>query len=105
LDRHRDIADLATALAYPLVIVAPNRLGVISHARTTLESAQSRNLKVLGLVLTEPDQMRAPSNTTNLEILRERLAIPLVGFPHCRDDDSALADAVTNIGLLELLHL
>jgi dethiobiotin synthetase len=104
LDRNRDMADLAIALTCPLVIVAPNRLGVLSHARATVESAHSRNLQVAALVLTEPDQEPDPSSTTNLQILQERFAIPLVSFPYCHDDDSALADAVNAIGLLKTLR-
>jgi dethiobiotin synthetase len=105
LDRTRDMADLATALACPLAIVAPNRLGVLSHARATVEAARSRGLTVLAVVLTEPDPEPDPSSASNQEILQERLAIPVVSFPYCQDADSAIADAVKTIGLLALLHL
>jgi dethiobiotin synthetase len=105
LDRTRDMADLATALACPLVIVAPNRLGVLSHARATIESAQSRNLEVRALVLAECDQLPDSSSATNLHILRERLGVPIVSFPFCQDEDSSLADAVTALGLLDVLRL
>jgi dethiobiotin synthetase len=105
LDRYRDMADLAAALTCSLVVVAPNRLGVLSHALATIEAARTRRLEISALVLTEPDNTPDASSTTNLQILQERLAIPLVSFPHCQDNDIALAEAVAARGVLELLHL
>jgi dethiobiotin synthetase len=99
LDQERDMADLAAALACPLIIAVPNRLGVLSYARTTVESARARGLRIAAVVLTEPDETPDSSSETNLRILRERLSLPLFSFPYCSNDDEALADAVGASGL------
>ena len=105
IDRDRDMASFAAALAYPVLIVAPNRLGVISHARATLEAAERRRLPVAGLILTEPDRNRDPSSTSNAQVLRDWTSTPVLEFPHCPDDDDALATAVADSGVLELIGL
>jgi dethiobiotin synthetase len=103
LDRERDMADLAAALACPLVIVAPNQLGVLSHVRAVAEAAENRSLVVAAVVLTDVDSTPDQSTETNLQILRERLSIPVVGFPNCSDDDEVLGDAAEVSGLVEVL--
>jgi dethiobiotin synthetase len=104
LDRERDMSDVIAALACPLLLVAPNRLGVLSHALATVEAARARNLEIAGLVLTEPDLTPDPSSATNLQILRERLNLPTFTFPYCPDDNDALADAAAGAGLVELVR-
>lgn len=103
LDRVRDMADLATALTCPLLIAAPNQLGVLSHVRATVEAAQNRALPIAAVVLTDIDASPDLSAETNLQILRERLAIPVVSFPNCSDDDAVLGDAAGVSGLAEAL--
>jgi dethiobiotin synthetase len=103
LDRHRDMTALVAALDCKLLVIAPNRLGVLSHALTTVESARARGLELAGLVLTEPDAAPDHSSRSNLQILRERLSLPIFSFPQCRDDDEALADAAVTAGLIDLI--
>jgi dethiobiotin synthetase len=104
LDRVSSMADLALALAYPLLVVAPDRLGVLSHVLTACESARARALHVAAIVLTQLEaEPSEPSGETNALILRERLAIPIVRFPWSRDDDEALASAAISCGLIEVL--
>jgi dethiobiotin synthetase len=104
LDRSSSMADLALALAYPLLLVAPDRLGVLSHALTACESARARALPIAAIVLTQLEATPSePSGRTNALILRERLGIPVVRFPWSRDDDEALASAAISCGLMELL--
>jgi len=105
LDRTHDFADLARALGYPLLIVAPNRLGVLSHVLALHEAALRRELSVAAVVLTEIDLAPDPSQHTNGRILQERLPTPILAFPHCRDDDNALAAAISGSGLLDALAL
>jgi dethiobiotin synthetase len=98
------MADLAVRLELPLLIVAPDRLGVLSSVLTCAESAAARQLPIAGVVLTDhgtpPDDL---SPRTNRRILQQRLAFPVLAFPHCPDDDEALADAARRCGLLSLL--
>ena len=104
LDRDTSIADLARRLAYPVLLVAPDSLGVLSHVLTAFESAQARALRMLAVVLTrtsseEPDL----SSQTNASILRERTSLPVLHFPHVPDDDDKLAAAAVSCGLLDLV--
>ena len=76
------VADLASDFEYPLVIVAPNRLGVVNQTLQTLITAATfRNgLQVAGIVLNEsfapehPD----PSRATNGAELAARSVPPLL---------------------------
>lgn len=108
LDATHTIADLARELAFPLVLVAPDTLGVISHVLTAVESARSRNLALLAIVLVaRADSATSdPSPRTNRHILTERCAgIPVLAFPHTHDADDALADAAEQSGLVARLCL
>ena len=103
LDATRDLCDLASALAFPLLVVAPNRLGALSHVRAAVEAARVRRLAITALVLTEVDQAPDPSAETNASILRERLGLPVLSFPYCADDDRRLAAAADAAGITRLL--
>ena len=100
------MADLALELGLPLLVVAPDQLGVLSSVLTCVESARLRRLDVLAIVLNDglaqPDD---PSVRTNRRVLHERLELPVIAFPFCPDDDDALAAATERCGLAELLQL
>ncbi len=49
------MADLALSLGLSLLVVAPNRLGVINHTLLTLEYARKRGMDVKGVVLNSPE--------------------------------------------------
>ena len=74
----RDSADLAVALALPLILVVGLRLGCLNHALLTAEAIAARSLTLAGWVANriDPDMARAEDNIT---ALRERLAAPLLG--------------------------
>lgn len=95
LDADHDAADLALAVGAELLIVAEDRLGVLSHVLTAAEAARARNLNVRAFVLTrvQPD----PSQRTNARILTERLSSPIAIFPPAPDEDDALADAAADV--------
>jgi dethiobiotin synthetase len=99
------MADLARELALPLLIVAPDQLGVLSSLLTCVESALARRLHVAAVILSAraPDP-EDPSPRTNRRILQERLRAPVLSFPFCADDDVALADAARSSGLLALMR-
>lgn len=106
IDRRRSMADLAAALDYPLLLVAPDRLGVLSYVLTAAEAARSRGLSILAIVLTQLDfELSEASYETNALILSERLALPVLRFPHVPDDDDALASAAISCGLAHALGL
>ena len=97
------MAELARALRHPLIIVAPDRLGVLSHVLSICECAATRALQLAAVVLvqrelTHPDDSRS----SNQRILTERLDCPVLLFPHCDDDDDELARAAADSGLLNI---
>ncbi|MEX3979403.1 dethiobiotin synthase [Paraburkholderia sp. EG287A] len=99
-----DTADLAVALALPVVLVVGMRLGCISHALLTAEAIVARGLTLAGWVANRIDPaMTFPEE--NIAALRERLAAqygaPLVGVvPHMRGASADDAAAHLNIDAL-----
>ncbi len=102
LNVRETFADLAIALGWSIVIVAPNRLGVLSDVLTTYEAAQRRGLFVSAVVLSEAETFDL-SQRTNQRVLEAR-GLPVVALPRLDvDSDDALADAIETSGLLETL--
>ena len=104
IDAHNSMADFAARLDWPILLVAPDQLGVLSHVLTAIESAERRGLGVAAVVLTRlapnPDDSSTRSNAL---ILEERLKRPILQFAHCRDDDDELADAADACGVFATL--
>lgn len=72
------MADIATTLSLPIVLVVGMRLGCLNHALLTCESIQRRGLRLTGWVANciEPDMQRVEHN---IAALRERIVAPLLG--------------------------
>jgi dethiobiotin synthetase len=101
LDAQRTMADFAAALGHPVCLVAPDALGVLSHALTAVESARARALPLVMLVLSRAAQPDA-STARNRSILAERLApLPVHVLERC-DGDRAIAQAAAP--LLDVLR-
>jgi len=84
LGERKYVADLARALKYPLVIVAPNRIGAINQMLQTLLAAEAYDLPVVGIVLSDllPDATD-PSTSSNPAELALRASVPLLAqLPH-----------------------
>jgi dethiobiotin synthetase len=104
LDAQNSIADFAARLAWPVLLVAPDQLGVLSHVLTAIEAAERRGLTIAAVVLAQLARNPDDSSTrTNARILEERLMRPILRFEHCRDDDDELADAAEACGVLAAL--
>jgi dethiobiotin synthetase len=85
-------ADLAQALALPVVLVVGLRLGCLNHAALTAEAIRARGLILAGWVANRIDPaMRAQDD--NIAWLRRQLAAPLLAdVPHrSRPDARTLA--------------
>jgi dethiobiotin synthetase len=109
LDRQRTIADLITALDLPMLLVAHNALGVLSHTLTAVEAIDRRGLGLAAIVLVDqgaPGRSLPPDPSTahNRAILQERLPYPVLAFAACADDDTQLADAARAAGLSEVFQ-
>jgi dethiobiotin synthetase len=101
IDAKETIADLVAALGLPLLLVAPNALGVLSVALSTAASARARGIELRAVVLVDPPpDQRDLSARTNARILDERLGAPIFEFPYTEDDDAALAMAAQTSGLM-----
>jgi dethiobiotin synthetase len=104
IDAQHNMADFAARLGWPILLVAPDQLGVLSHVLTAIESAERRGLAVAAVVLAQlAPNLDDPSPRTNALILEERLMRPILRFGHCGDDDDALADAAEACGVLAAL--
>ena len=89
LDVHTDTADLAQALAVPVVLVVGMRLGCLNHALLTAEAIANRNLTLAGWVANRIDLAMARFEA-NLETLQVRLSAPLLGvIPHGASPEQA----------------
>lgn len=76
------VADLAYDFGFPLVIVAPNTLGVINQVLQTAITAEvfRRGLSVAGIVMNTPRAADDdPSRKQNLQEIRRRAVPPVLG--------------------------
>lgn len=92
----RDSADLAQALALPVILVVGIRLGCLNHALLTAEAIQARGLVLAGWIANQIDPAMAHA-AANIETLAARLPGPLLGeLPFCATADaSAVADCLS----------
>jgi len=85
LGDHLYVADLANRLGYPLLLVAANRIGVISQTLQTLAAADLHaRVPVAGIVLNQPRRPDDdPSLASNAEQLRLHCQPPLLAELDC----------------------
>ncbi len=79
-----DMADLAAALAIPLIVVARDGLGTINHTLLTLEAAAVRGLEVAAVVLSGATTGTSDRDAArNAEEIARRGRVPVIGrLPH-----------------------
>jgi dethiobiotin synthetase len=92
LSENQTGADLAQALALPVVLVVGLRLGCLNHAALTAEAIRARGLTLAGWVANRIDPTM-DAQDDNIAWLQERLAAPLLAdIPHqSRPDARTLA--------------
>ncbi|HTH58763.1 MAG TPA: dethiobiotin synthase [Paraburkholderia sp.] len=102
----QDTADLAKALALPVVLVVGMRLGCISHALLTADAIAARGLSIAGWVANRIDPAMTFADE-NIDALRERLdaehGAPLIGVVPNLRGEQASADAAADHLDIELL--
>lgn len=94
LTRSWRVSQLAEALAAPVLVVARNRLGVLSQVLLTVAAVHARGLTVAAIVLTPPieDDMSVADNAHELASLCPGVPVrSMVWVAPC--DRAALADA------------
>jgi dethiobiotin synthetase len=79
LNEHETLADLAIAMAAPVVLVVGLRLGCLNHALLTAEAIRSDGLVLAGWVANTIDPAMA-CRDENIATLRQRLRAPLLGL-------------------------
>jgi dethiobiotin synthetase len=78
LNDSETLADLAVALALPVVLVVGLRLGCLNHALLTAQAIRADGLQLAGWVANTVDPAMA-CRDENIETLRLRLGAPLLG--------------------------
>jgi dethiobiotin synthetase len=89
------MAELARELDLPLLVVARSALGTINHTCLTLESAASKGLPVLGVVISHAGARLSAADACNLLALKEILGDRLIGeIPPLAAGEAAPAGAI-----------
>jgi dethiobiotin synthetase len=78
LNEHETLADLAIAMAAPVVLVVGLRLGCLNHALLTAEAIRADGLALAGWVANTIDLAMA-CRDENIATLQQRLRAPLLG--------------------------
>ena len=105
LDARYTTLDLAQTLGLPLLLVAPNRLGVLSDTLALFDCAERRGLRVLAVVLVAPAPAAEDASArSNRRILLDRLPVPVIPFPHLADDLALLGEVASTSGLVHLVR-
>jgi dethiobiotin synthetase len=65
------VADLAVALALPVLVVARAGLGTVNHSALTIRALRSYGLDAVGVVLNGPDDESTQRNARLIEELAE----------------------------------
>ena len=73
------MADLAKALALPVLLVARASLGTINHTLLSLAEIDRQNLECVGVVLSHSAQQTSEADLKNLRTLRKTLGPRLIG--------------------------
>lgn len=87
LSRDETMSDLGRALGLPIVVVAPNRLGVLSHLETALVTAEHDGLVVRAVVLMDTEAGADHSRRTNHLVIAERSDVPTFCVPQVRSPE------------------
>lgn len=73
------VADLASDVGFPVLVVAANRLGAINQTLLTVQSVHARKLAVAGVLLNNVSPDDDASREGNLHLLRRHLRDPIFG--------------------------
>jgi dethiobiotin synthetase len=88
--------DLAAALAPALVLlIAPDRLGVLHDLTATLGLAKARAFRIDGVVLSTPNETDASTGRNATELARLSITRPIAVFPRADPRDPATRAAAS----------
>ncbi len=86
-------ADLAAALQLPVLLVADDKLGVISQVLLNVEAIKVRGLHLAGVILNTPGDTQN-EHMDNSADLREILDCPIFTSPYANRNEVSLAEAL-----------
>jgi dethiobiotin synthetase len=81
-----DYRDVARDLGLSVIVVAANRLGVLNHARLTIESIQAAGLSCALMLLNDMNPDSDLSQSTNLSVLESLVNVPVLGVEYGQTD-------------------
>jgi dethiobiotin synthetase len=84
----RSMADLASVLALPLLVVARTGLGTINHTLLTVEAARRRGLRVAGVVLSQTSATIGPEEASTPEAIARHGEVKVFGTLPFADFDA-----------------
>ncbi len=95
LNEQESIADLASLLDFPVILVVNMRLGCLNHALLTAQAIKQTGLTMAGWIAnnTEPHN-NMPYMGENIDSLKARLAAPLLGVLPNLADQQHFADFI-----------
>jgi len=73
-----EMADLATDLNLPVLVVVDNRLGALNHTALTVRAIRACGLHCAGLVLNHLEDERDIASVSNRSVLEDWLKIPVL---------------------------
>jgi len=78
ISRSQTMRDLVKALGYPVLLVAPNKLGVLNQTLLSLEAIRKAKIPCKGVVLNQYKRSKSDSSRqSNLKILKSLIREPL----------------------------
>lgn len=86
-------ADLAVALQLPVILVANDKLGALSHVLLNAEAMQMRGLHLVAVILNNRDDEN-DENMNNTADLREHLDCPVFNINHADDGIAQIPDSL-----------
>ncbi len=97
------VADLAARLSLPLLVVARCCLGTLNHTLLTLEAAQARGLRVVGVVLNETQPPVSIAELTCIEELQRHTRVPILAVvPYQQDPARAEPGSLARVDWWDL---
>lgn len=93
-----NMADLARELGLSLIVVTRPNLGTLNHTVLTVESANSRGLSVLGIVINNFPAEPGLAERTNPALLSDMTGLPILGVLH---NDTSLSVEEGKVGNLK----
>ncbi len=73
-----DMADLATDIGHPVIVVVANRLGALNHTILTVEDIRASELEVAGLVLNNLQEEQDTAAVTNRGVIEDLTGAPVL---------------------------